>query len=221
VPKKTSRKKVPSTETLQRRRDEKWASQISCCKCHLIMDISLWAEHLTEPCFSWTLTPAQVRAAKKAFKKQRANGDSHNGSHLETTLVRKTPCARCGRTLSAMAMEIHIGTCNKTRAALSTDGFPFVLLPQSISDDLRTEIKRYFLNEQASSLRLANCDWDWSRLDELELLNPKMAHFGRKGWFGYCVFEFPDTHRVVLETPATEKCHVRRRSELERANITH
>jgi hypothetical protein len=163
---------------------------------------SVWAKHLSKPCFSLSLTRAeQYRAEARASRKQQPIADSNNDSHPATEPVRKTPCVRCGKSLSALAMEIHIGSCNKARAALTPDGFPFVLLPQSMSDDLRTQIKRHFLNEQASSQRSANYDWDWSRLDELELLNPKMTHFGRKGWFGYCVFEFPDTPMVALETP--------------------
>ena len=197
---KRARGKKDPNPTKLRLRQEK-DTRISCSNCRKMFERALWAKHLSEPCFSLSLTRAEQRAEARATRKQQSIADSNNDSHPATGLVRKTPCVRCGKSLSALAMEIHIGSCNKIRAALSIDGFPFVLLPQSISDNFRTQIKRYFLNEQASFQRPANCDWDWSRLDELELLNPTMTHFGRKGWFGYCVFEFPDTPMVVLETP--------------------
>jgi hypothetical protein len=201
--KRARKTKNPNPTKLRLREANKPDTRISCCNCHKMFERSVWAKHLSKPCFSLSLTRAEQNGAEaraRASRKQQSIMDSNNDSHPATEPVQKTPCVRCGKSLSALAMEIHIGGCNKARAALSPDDFPFVLLPPSMSDDFHTQIKRFFVNEQTSSQRFADDDWDQSRLDELELLNPKAKYFGRKGWFGYCVYEFPDTLMVVLET---------------------
>jgi hypothetical protein len=96
-------------------------------------------------------------------------------------------------------MEIHIGSCGRPPKSSSL-AFPFVLLPQAIAEDFRGHIKRHFLSATLSSQRPSGHDWDWSRLDEVELLRPHITHFGRDGWFGYYVLEFPNISKVVLES---------------------
>ena len=203
-------KREQTPETLQRRLVEKSFDRICCLNCRAKVGLPAWNEHLVEPCYSWTLTPLQVRAAKKllkikppetrAEKKEPAGQTMHRPSNQEETDFRRTPCVRCGKVLSAMAMDVHMEYCNQ-RTASTDDSFPFVLLPQSISDDFRTHLRNHLFKNHPSSPKSVTYDWDWSRLDELDRLNPRMTHFGTKGWFGYCVFEFSETSMVVLETP--------------------
>ena len=202
-------KREQTPETLQSRLVKKSFDRICCLNCRLNVGLPAWNEHLNEPCYSWTLTTLEVRAAKellkikppenRAEKKNPRGRTSHGSSEQEETDLRRTPCVRCGKVLSAMAMEIHMEHCHQ--GTKSTDfSFPFELLPQSISDDFRTYVRKYLFKDHPSSLKLAPYDWDWSRLDDLNRLKPRMTYFGTKGWFGYCVFEFSQTSKVVLET---------------------
>jgi hypothetical protein len=197
--KKVRAKTIPSPET-KRLRIEKQANLISCCLCRSEMGASKLAHHLLKPCPLWMLS-RKGRVAKKGLSKQKLKDFLYKAERSGTREVLKAPCKRCGKLLSTLAMDIHVGSCGKQRITPSDDGFPFIVLPKGVTGDIKAVMKRYFVTEQALRRQRPNDDWDWSRLDELELLRPKMTHFGRKGWFGYCVFEFPNTQMVVLETP--------------------
>lgn len=201
--KKKRNKKVPNPINLREQHEKKWVNRICCCICRKLFARKLWAKHVSQRCLSLSLTRAEARAEARVTRKHYSIANSKTETHSAMGPARKTACGRCGKSLTALAMEIHAGSCHKARTTSSADGFPFVLLPKGISDDFRTQIKRYLLNEKASCQRSANrdWDWDWSRLDELEPLRPNMTHVGREGWFGYCVFEFPGTPKVILETP--------------------
>jgi hypothetical protein len=197
--KKIPAKTKPSPET-ERLRREKQTNLISCCLCRSEMKASTLEHHLLKPCPLWMFS-RKGRAAKKGLSKQKVKDLLYKAERLGAKAAPKTHCTKCGKLLSALAMDIHVGTCGKERVAHSDDGFPFVLLPQGFTGNVKAAMKRHFVTEQARHKRRSSDDWDWSRLDELELLRPKMTHFGRKGWFGYCVFEFTNTQMVVLETP--------------------
>lgn len=43
---------------------------------------------------------------------------------------------------------------------------------------------------------------DWTRIERLtNELKPTLRSFGVRAWFGYAVYEFPYTKRVVVECP--------------------
>jgi hypothetical protein len=155
---------------------------MSCCGCHKVVYGSLWEEHLKSSC-----SQGSPAAEREPFRTETKHG-------------LKRPCDNSGKELSALAMEIHAGTCKRSTQFSETDSFPFVLVPPVEANDLRDVVKRHFLESSSTARESPDEEWDWSRLDELSLLNPTLTHYGRKGWFGYCVFEIPSTAMVVLET---------------------
>lgn len=43
---------------------------------------------------------------------------------------------------------------------------------------------------------------DWTRIEKIQdHLRPRLKSFGVHGWFGYAVYEFPYTDKVVVECP--------------------
>jgi len=173
--------------------EKKSGTQICCCKCKETIKASRWAKHLSKPCHA----PSLIRTKAKSSKKSQPVTGKSNDSHAEEKQAKKTACPKCGKSLTALAMEIHVGGCRPI-ADLSSPDFPFVLLPQTMPGDVIDQIKRHFQNEPSG--RHVNCEWQLSRFRELQLLNPKLPpHLGLEQWHGYCVFEFPHTHRVVLE----------------------
>lgn len=194
--------KLPNRNNLEQRLFKKWGHQMCCCSCRKLLDSSLWARHLKSSCSSLSLTRAEVRRTQKiAFQVERASADTNSASTAEIKISKNAPCGKCGKTLSRMAMEIHVGSCGKVKRSQSPDDFPFTLLPESISGDFGHRVRDYFLRNQLHLPRPFGGDWDWSRMEELEKLNPTITHYGRQGWFGYCVCEFSDTKKVLLESP--------------------
>ena len=102
--KKVRAKAISSPET-ERPRIEKQANLISCCMCRSEMGASRLAHHLLRPCPSWILS-RKGRAAKKGLSKQKLKDFLYKVERSGTKETLKTPCKRCGKPLSALAMDI-------------------------------------------------------------------------------------------------------------------
>jgi hypothetical protein len=77
--------------------------------------------------------------------------------------------------------------------------FPFELLPPG-TWEFRQAFEHDW-NLLRSPHGYADQRFDQSRIDHMKLLNPKLTHTGKKAWFGYAVYEFSYSKRVVLECP--------------------
>lgn len=155
------------------------------------MDTLIWPSHQLKDCLRIKLPPSKAKAIK-GKKKTKLSPPP-----IEFSSPRKIPCPKCGKKLSRMAMDIHSGHCGKP-VTLSVTDFPFVLVPQGSSGNLRRSYYQYYLTNGGAPIRPDS--FDWSRFSELEILSPTMTHIGRRSWYGYAVFEFTYTNLVLLET---------------------
>jgi len=78
--------------------------------------------------------------------------------------------------------------------------FPFVVLPAG-HWNFREVFDYYRRNSVSHPRRFFEQVFDWNRIEQLAKLEPNLRHFGVKAWFGYAVYEFSYSHRVVLECP--------------------
>ncbi|MBX5495755.1 MAG: hypothetical protein IRZ15_10515 [Bryobacteraceae bacterium] len=102
-------------------------------------------------------------------------------------------------------MELHFKNCHPPeheaeRTSLITQRLPFVLLPPG-TWNIQQVIDHYRRVSHDLPSGLNGHRIDWSRLEDIESLNPAACYVGRESWLGYVVFEFAHSQRVVLECP--------------------
>jgi hypothetical protein len=80
---------------------------------------------------------------------------------------------------------------------LPTEQFPFILLPPG-NWEYQKIFEHYRKRSQHNGFSEQNFDSDRTR--QVNSLNPVLRHFGLKAWFGYGVYEFSYSSRVLLES---------------------
>jgi hypothetical protein len=111
----------------------------------------------------------------------------------------------CGARVWPDFMEGHLARHHAPKhlsdaPSAPTDAFPFELLPPGVKE-VWLAIERKRKRSRAHPNSLGGRQLDMSRFEQIELLNPVERHVGEKSWWGYVVFEFARTNRVVLECP--------------------
>lgn len=117
----------------------------------------------------------------------------------------RIPCQQCGAKVFPHAMELHITNNHSKEKAehlpdMPSTQFPFVVLPAG-HWNFREVFDYYRRNSVSHPHRFFEQVFDWNRIEQLAKLEPNLRHFGVKAWFGYAVYEFSYSHRVVLECP--------------------
>ena len=82
---------------------------------------------------------------------------------------------------------------------MRTAQFSFVILPPGENWEYRRVFEHYLHRSRTHSF--AGRVIDYHRLEELATLKPALRRFGVHSWFGYAVYEFAYSSRVVLECP--------------------
>jgi hypothetical protein len=78
--------------------------------------------------------------------------------------------------------------------------FPFEILPPG-AWRLEDIIDYYKRASQNPRWEYAGKTVEWERLEQIQRLQPEQLHLGKDGWYGYVVFTFEWTRRVILECP--------------------
>lgn len=111
----------------------------------------------------------------------------------------------CSAMVFPHAMKRHIENIHSEKKYLqlqnlSTGSFPFILLPPG-TWEFREVLEHYSKRLHSRPHGFVEQAFDWDRIVQIGSLNPKLRHFGVKSWFGYAVYEFSYSDRVVLECP--------------------
>lgn len=117
----------------------------------------------------------------------------------------RIPCQQCGAKVFPHAMQLHITNNHSEEKTeqlpdVRSTQFPFVVLPAG-HWDFREVFDYYRRNSGSHPHKFFEQVFDWNRIEQLAKLKPNLRHFGVKAWFGYAVYEFSYSHRVVLECP--------------------
>lgn len=121
-------------------------------------------------------------------------------------LARQEPkrlaCPKCSAKVREECMDLHFQSCHSSNdpLRLPTQQLPFVLLPPG-SWQIRQVVDHYRSVADKLPLGLRGSRIEWSRLREIESLNPVRCYIGKNSWLGYVVFEFMNSQTVVMECP--------------------
>lgn len=117
-------------------------------------------------------------------------------------LPREEICIECHRLVHPATMDQHMRD-HRTHPKLPDIGtaqFSFVILPPGHVWDYRTVFEHYQHLSRAHNFE--HTAIDWTRIEKIQKhLKAKLKGFGVKGWFGYAVYEFPYTKRIIVECP--------------------
>ena len=111
-------------------------------------------------------------------------------------------CPECRLLVHPAAMKQHMldRHAQPKLPDIKTAQVSFVILPAGHDWDYRTVFEHY--QRLSRSHNFEHNVIDWTRIEKIQKhLKPKLKSFGVGGWFGYAVYEFPYTKRIVLECP--------------------
>ncbi len=111
-------------------------------------------------------------------------------------------CPECRGLVHPGAMKQHMldRHAQPKLPDIKTAQLSFVILPVGHDWDYRTVFEHY--QRVSRSHNFGHNAVDWTRIEKIQKhLKPKLTSFGVRGWFGYAVYEFPYTKRIVLECP--------------------
>ena len=111
-------------------------------------------------------------------------------------------CDECHRLVHPAVMDQHKRErhTHPKLPDMKAAQFSFMILPPGHDWDYRTVFEHYLHQSRARSFTRNVIDW--TRIEKIQgQLKPKLKSFGINDWFGYAVYEFPYTQRVVVECP--------------------
>jgi Translation initiation factor IF-2, N-terminal region len=111
-------------------------------------------------------------------------------------------CLKCRLLVHPAAMDQHMldHHAHPKLPDIETAQVSFMILPAGHDWDYRTVFEHY--QRLSRSHNFKHNAVDWTRIEKIQKhLKPKLKSFGVRGWFGYAVYEFPYTKRIVLECP--------------------
>jgi hypothetical protein len=117
------------------------------------------------------------------------------------TSLHRVPCKLCTLGIFPKDMDHHYKAFHTPVPKfpdIRSAKHSFIILPPGEVE--YREIFGHYL-KQSKSHRFLEHVIDWDRLLQIATLKPRMRHFGVESWFGYAVYEFTYSHRVVLECP--------------------
>jgi predicted RNA-binding Zn-ribbon protein involved in translation (DUF1610 family) len=143
-----------------------------------------------------------IRKGTRLGTKRDYTADAVKNPQSTDAAPARRPCPKCGKLLTQIALDLHAEGCltrmQDIGSHLAGMELPFEILPPG-PFDFRTHLERKAKIARSSS-RLGPL-YKWVRLHEIEKIDGKMTHCGKKAWLGYCVYEFPNSRQVVLESP--------------------
>jgi len=126
----------------------------------------------------------------------------HQKSESTPDVDQVVQCIACRATVFSYALSKHYENCHADEKASLSDSrvtrLPFELLPAG------TLGFREFLENCRSDLRHRDFfagKIDWDRIEQIASLKPSRTYVGRRVWFGYAVYEFSFSTRVLLDCP--------------------
>jgi hypothetical protein len=178
----------------ERRRARDRDRLIICRICKGLIHVSERKKHLEQH----VLHQSAIAAQPKPTVSIRAVEDERQSSNKKPR--KEERCPSCGNLFHWTVFEQHLKDCSRFKLPdIGTAQYSFIILPPGEEWPYRKVFDHY--RRQARSDSLTDEVIDWKRLEQLDTLKPSLRRFGVKSWFGYAVWEFSYSKRVVLECP--------------------
>jgi hypothetical protein len=191
------------------KKKKRTATKKQCCDCWAYVPETEFEAHILKHVRDAQKAPKRANPFTKIQPFQKAIPPEPRINVIIPPMPKSAPplrieklCLECRRLVHPAAMEQHMldHRAHPKLPDIKTARLSFVILPPGHNWDYRTVFEHY--QRLSGAHRFEHNVVDWTRIEKIEKhLKPKLTTFGVKGWFGYAVYEFPYTKRIVMECP--------------------